>query len=263
MSYLDGLLTTPVVSSTTAQIVARIGGPNGGALVIGSGVTATPNPDGGFTLAVGTGQALNGSSLLLGSNTPPQYQLYAQPTVTSTAFTSATLATVATGTGTTVIATATVVANLGQGQVNANLGPTLYTTSVITWRVGGGSLNASSPSFTNNVTAPFTNGGSGVQGSIGWSVSGTNVLLQGNGFNVLEAWTSGHAYVAGNGSTIAGQFVTANGNVYCCTTGGTASGSAPSGTGTGLGTGAIFAYVAAGSVVPVAYTVAKLEVITG
>jgi hypothetical protein len=180
------------------------------------------------------------------------------PFATSILTTNATplaLATVPIPAGSTVLFEGTMMAVLGPGQVNGNLAPSFWAFTAGVYRIGAGAVVVSDPTFGNgNHNVPFCNGGEPA-GSFGFGLSGDNLVLTASGFVVTEAWTSGHTYTAGDGAATAGQFVTANGNVYVCTTGGTASGVAPAGTGTGLGTGAFFAFVCAGSTVPVMWTV--------
>lgn len=183
---------------------------------------------------------------------------------TSTDATPYTIATVSVPAGGIVILDVTAVANLGAGNVNAAR-PGLWRIVVIAWRVGSGAASVGivggilGTNFAPFIPAATTSS----TGLLGVVASGGNLLLQANGFAVTEAWTSGHAYVTGDGSTTVGQFVTANGNVYLCTTSGTATGSAPSGTGKGLGTGAKWDYVCAGSTVPVQWTMGALRMVTG
>jgi hypothetical protein len=83
------------------------------------------------------------------------------------------------------------------------------------------------------------------------------VRISVTGFAIKEAFTTGHTYVAGDGSTTPGDFVTNAGGIYLCTTGGVAGASAPTGTGTGISDGTdVWAYVgpADGSKVSVRWT---------
>lgn len=183
---------------------------------------------------------------------------------TSTDATPYTMATIPVPAGGIVILDVTAVANLGAGNVNAAR-PGLWRIVVIAWRVGSGAASVGivggilGTNFAPFIPAATTSS----TGLLGVVASGGNLLLQANGFAVTEAWTSGHAYVTGDGSTTVGQLVTANGNVYLCTTSGTATGSAPSGTGKGLGTGAKWDYVCTGSTVPVQWTMGALRMVTG
>lgn len=118
------------------------------------------------------------------------------------------------------------------------------------------SLNANSPPFLPAATTSTS-------GLVAIVANGNDFLIEVNGFAPLGAWASGTAYVTGNGTSVGGDFVTANGNVYLCTTSGTSSGSAPSGTGTALGSGAKFDYVCTGSTIPVRWTMGAPRQITG
>jgi hypothetical protein len=170
-----------------------------------------------------------------------------------------TLATIAVPAGGMVLITLSVLGNLGTsngvGGTNAPNSTGVWIVSALAWRVGSGSVGVALLSALANASSPFlplANASS--TGLVAVVAGATSAAIQVNGFAPTDAWTSGNTYTRGDGSTIVGQFVTANGNVYMCSSDGTASGSAPSGTGTGLGTGAKFDYVCAGSVIPVQWS---------
>lgn len=160
----------------------------------------------------------------------------------------------------------TVLANLGTNagasNVNAPIGPAIYRVNIAAARTPSGSPAASIVKDSSGVGAPFILvQGSATSGCMSFALSGNNLLIQVNGFAAVP-WVTATAYVTGNGTSTIGSFVTSSGNVYVCTTSGTSSGSAPSGTGTS-GTGAVFTFVCVGSVVPVQWTMGAPRVITG
>jgi len=173
--------------------------------------------------------------------------------------TDATLTTVATiptpvPAGGTLYFEGLLLAVLAPGGVNANFaGVTAYKIAAAYARAAGGSTPMQpDPSAGGGPSAPFIGFGKGPShGTAAVAFSSNQLVVNVIGFAVKEAWTSGHTYTAGDASSTPGDFVTANGNVYCCTGIGTASGSAPSGTGIGLGTGATFTYVGPGTAIPV------------
>lgn len=211
------------------------------ALRIGAGLTVSYAKDGALgVLTVGLAAGL--------ATTVP-------PTITTDA-TPRTVATIPIPAGSNVALQLRLIATLAPGQVNANLGPAVYRVETFAGRTGTGAPQPGSVKNTSDVSPPFVAflAGSAAAGAGDINFSGNSLVIQVSGFAVKEAWTSGHAYVRGDSSTVAGDFVTANGNVYLCTSSGTASGSAPSGTGTGLGTGAVFAFVCVGATVPVTWS---------
>jgi len=210
------------------------------------------------------GQDLVVASLSIGSQTPPQYSLQVGEPQTTVDDSTLTLGTVPVPAGDTVDFEIVVIAVLGPGEVNANLAPTVYRLRVSAARVGSGSATVPGNNDTSDVSAPFVAlENVPTVGTVNVTASGSNILVQATGFGEPVPWESGHAYVRGDGNATPGDFVTANGNVYLCTTSGTSSGSAPSGTGRGLGTGAKFDYVAAGAEIPIRWTLTKRETRTG
>ena len=186
--------------------------------------------------------------------------------ITTTDASPHTLATIAIPGGSIVDIDVMILANLGtaSGVANANapIAPTIYRTNLGAARTPSGSPVASIVKDTSSISEPFLPGSnSATPGCVSYVISGNNLLVQVNGF-AATAWATGTAYVTGDGSTTIGSFVTSNGNVYVCTTSGTSSGAAPSGTSTS-GTGAVFTYVCAGSTVPVQWTMGAPRVITG
>lgn len=146
-------------------------------------------------------------------------------------------------------------ANLGAGP-NANGWLGITEMIVTAARQGTGAPSVELVDHSSHIDAPFrepaTSAGTG---RVNVTVSGNDVLVQVTGLDVKEAWTSGHAYLAGNGATTAGDLVTSAGNVWLCTTPGTATGSAPTGTGVAQGTGAKFDCVGVGiAYVPMTWT---------
>ncbi len=232
-AYTDQLLTEIVYQDGTR--VAKVGGAVGGGVNFVTPLTATPNANGNVDLSLADGYS---------------------PTLTNLTVTPLTLATLAIPAGSNVDVTLRIIATLATGQVNANLAQSCYRAEVFAGRTGSGGAGANNAKDTSDVLAPFVAfvGGAATTGTANLDVSGNNLLIQVTGFAVKEVWTSGHAYVRGDATTTPGDFVTANGNVYLCVSSGTAGGSAPSGTGTGLGTGALFSYVCAGSTVPVTWS---------
>ena len=206
--------------------------------------------------AAGPEQVQGYSQLVAPAGAPPPAVL---PAVTYTDAAPHTLATIAVPAGGIVMLDFAVIGNLGTangvGNANAPNSPGVWKTTMLLWRVGSGSVGVALLSAIANASSPFLPLANASSAGLVAVVGGaTSASIQVNGFAPLEAWTSGHTYTRGDGSTIVGQFVTANGNVYMCSSDGTASGSAPSGTGTGLGTGAKFDYVTAGSVIPVQWS---------
>lgn len=233
-------------------------------------VTAVDDPVNNQTVltfgGAGTSPAFNNvtaNSITLGSQVPPQFVATAYPTATTTDASGLVLATIPIPAGMTVAIEATIIANLGAGNVNANLGPSVYKISTAAYRTGSAAPTVPTPTITGGVNKPFTSyAASGNIGTAAETVTGNNLLLFAFGFPAPSAWTT-TTYTAGNGTTTPADFVTAGGNVYVCTSSGTASGSAPSGTGTGLGTGALFAFVCTGSAVKASWTLVITSLVTG
>jgi hypothetical protein len=146
-------------------------------------------------------------------------------------------------------------ANLGLG-ANQNGWPNVVEAELICSRQGTNAPSGPTDGDFSSIKKPFIeNQASPAAGATNATVSGNSLLIQASGFNIKEAWTSGHTYTTGDGVSTPGDFVTSSGNVWVCTTSGTASGSAPSGTGTGVGTGAKFDCVGVGTgVVTVTWT---------
>jgi hypothetical protein len=206
-----------------------------------------------------------GSQVLsLGSNTPPQWQGYAETSVLTTDTTTRTLATIAVPEGSSVRLEFRIVANLAFGQVNANLAPCVYAFAQTVFRTGTVTLDPMAQpnghDQSSDVSAPFLAfGGSSGSGKGFLTISGNDVLIQCKGFSPKETWTTGHTYTPGDGSSTLGDFVTSSGNVYRCVFGGVAGATPPSGTGTLISDGTCFwAYVGPGTAIPVRWTLAMM-----
>ena len=206
--------------------------------------------------------AFGSQDITVGTGTPPELQIGFVAHALTTDATPATLLTYPLPAASTSDMGLRVVANLGgAGSANQNSWPTIWRFLANGVRYGS-SVFVGADQDSSTISAPFiTAAGSPTSGTVNASASGNNLVIQVQGFAPPSAWASGHAYNTGNGSSTPG--VTANGNVYVCVSSGSSSGSAPSGTGTNLGTGALFTFVAVGSHVPIAWTLVVTGLVTG
>lgn len=156
--------------------------------------------------------------------------------------------------GKTLAVTILAIANLGvAGTPNANFGGTVYQTTKYVTRIGAGAPASGSSLGVLSPNAPFTALNQGV-GAVNVALVGNTLVVSVQGFPVPLPWATATIYREGDGNTAPGEFVTSSGGVWLCDSGGTTSGSAPSGTGTGIGTGATFTYTGPGSNVVVTWT---------
>lgn len=267
-AYTDQLLTELVYQD--GALVAKVGGANGGGINFTAPLTATLNGSTGNVDIGVTGSPTLGNVTVTSLTYAPGYDVTgpAPARLTTTDATAHTIYTISLAAGAAVKVEFTVIGNLGtaNGVANVNAPNALgvWESAVALWRPGSGPVTAAVLSSIATADDPFLPlAPASSTGLVAVVAGATSALIQVNGFAPTEAWTSGHTYTRGDGSTTVGQFVTANGNVYLCTTSGVASGSAPSGTGTGLGTGAKWDYVCAGSTVPVQWTMGAPRLITG
>lgn len=267
MSYLDALLKLTVRVSGNGAQVGTVGGGTTG-LNFNAPLTATPNTT---TSNVDVGMLASPTFTNLTASTltyAPGVDVWGgavQATYTDAG--PETLATISVPVGSIVVVDFTVIGNL-----NTSNGAPGYKAPQGdgAWKVTARLVNASGGIGTQVALlstlasngAPFlpaaTSSATGLVAVVG---AGANALIQVNGF-AAAPWVVSTAYVTGDGSSVAGSFVTANGNVYRCSTSGTSSGSAPSGT-TTSGTGAVFTYMCAGAVVPVQWTLSAVRAISG